>query len=160
MDPKIFFQLPQNSTQKQYEALRAFYAEEKSACEVASQYGYTTSSFYSLARDFKKLLNNPDIALNKFFIDSKPGPKPKEQEANIDNLIIILRKKYLSVSDIKSILDSQKLEISETYIYSLLKREGFARLPRRGIQAKRETASNVPITAPKTELLSGDSEYF
>jgi len=160
MDPKIFFQSPKNPTQKQYEDLRAFYVEKKPACDVAAQYGYTTTSFYSLSRDFKKLLNNQESALNKFFICSKPGPKLKNRTVSTDNLIIILRKKYLSVSDIKSILDSQDLKISETYIYSLLKREGFARLPRRGVQAKRETSSNVPIAAPKTTLLSWTSESF
>lgn len=160
MDPKIFFQTPKSPTQKQYEALRAFFVENKPAKDVASKYGYTASSFYSLTRDFKKLLNDPASALKKFFVYSQPGPKPKKQEANVNNLIIILRKKYLSVSDIKSILDSQNLDVSETYIYNLLKREGFARLPRRDIQTRRETAANVPIMAPKAELISEDRENF
>ena len=51
-----FFTKPQSIAHKQYEALRAFYVEGRSAAEVAEQFGYTLSSFYSLNRDFKQQL--------------------------------------------------------------------------------------------------------
>lgn len=41
MDATEFFEHPQAAAHKQYEALRAFYVENKSAAEVAQQFGYT-----------------------------------------------------------------------------------------------------------------------
>src|SRR6516165_3866860 len=132
MKPKDFFQTPLSPTQKQYEALRAFYLEEKTASEVAAQFGYTLSSFYSLTRDFKQFLTKSDRPVKRFFVDLQPGPKLRKQENDVYNMIILLRKKYLAVSDIKSILDAQGFSVSETSIYKISKKEGFARLPRRG----------------------------
>ena len=47
MDPKTFFTSPQNTVQKQYEALRAFYTGQCSAKEAAKRFDYTINSFYS-----------------------------------------------------------------------------------------------------------------
>ncbi len=115
MDPKEFFAAPQNTVQKQYEALRAFYTRECSGQEVARKYGYTLSSFYSLARDFKKKLEKGE-ADKLFFTPRASGRKPKDPSGEIGNLIVDLRKKYLSVSDIKAILDVQGYGISERHI--------------------------------------------
>jgi len=160
MEPKKFFQTPQNITQKQYEALRSFYLENKSASEVAAHFGYTLSSFYSLIRDFKQFLNKSDQPVKRFFIDPPTGPKLKKLENDTYNLIVLLRKKYLAVSDIKSILDAQQFSVSETYIYKVLKQEGFARLPRRSKQTKYESGSSLPVIAPKTVLLESVDEIF
>src|SRR5437899_1368260 len=117
MDPKFFFQNPQSVTQKQYDALRLFYLENKPANEIAAQFGYTISAFYSLIRDFKLFISTSEHPTQRFFIDLQPGPKQKKLTNEINDLIILLRKKYLAVSDIKSILDAQKYSVSETYIY-------------------------------------------
>jgi len=145
--------------QKQYEALGAFYFENKNAKEVASFFGYTKNSFYSLARDFSNYFKKRNLE-KRFFLESKSGPKAKPCEKDIHNLIIILRKKYLSVADIKAVLDSQNYDVSETYIYKLIKKEGFARLPRRSRQVKNETLSNVKIEALKTILIEKDLDSF
>jgi hypothetical protein len=160
MTPKTFFQTPLRAAQKQYEALRAFYLEEKTASEVAAKFGYTLSSFYSLTRDFKQLLAQSDQPVNRFFVDLQPGPKLKTHENDVYNMVILLRKKHLAVSDIKSILDAQGFSVSETYIYKVSKKEGFARLPRRGKQAKYESGSTIPVTAPKAILLEHVAETF
>lgn len=153
MNPAIFFQKPQSATQKQYDALRSFFYDKKDADIVAAQFGYTLSSFYSLIRDFKKFLKDSDNPTKRFFVEFFPGKKTKKQDDVVD-LIILLRKKYLSVSDIKSILDSQKKTVSETYIYKIIKREKFARLFRRSREVKHEVNSQVPILAPTASLLS------
>jgi len=160
MDPKSFFQKPQNTTQRHYEALRAFFVEDMNADEVAVSFGYTKAAIYSLTRDFRNFLNKSDFPASRFFVELHPGPKLMENKGDIDDFIIILRKKYLSVSDIKSILDSQNRTVSETYIYKVIKREGFGRLPRRGKVAKRETTSSIPISAPKSILHEEISESF
>jgi predicted DNA-binding protein YlxM (UPF0122 family) len=61
-----FFQFPQEIAHKQYEALRAFYLEGKSAAEVAQQFGYTLSAFYSLTRDFNQRLKQPNPTMTIF----------------------------------------------------------------------------------------------
>ena len=160
MDPKTFFQSPQNTAHKHYEALRGFFVEEMNAEDVAEMFGYTRGAIYSLTRDFGNFLKKSDKPVSRFFVESHPGPKQKEKMGDVDDFIIILRKKYLSVSDIKSILDSQNQTVSETYIYKVIKREGFGRLPRRGKVAKIETTSSIPISAPKSILHAEVSESF
>ena len=159
MQKKKFFKNTKNTAHKKYEALRAFYYEGKSAAQVAKMFGYTKNAFYSITRDFNKDLKEDSYPVNRFFINSSPGPK-KYQKSHIVNFIINLRKKYLSVSDIKSILDSQNFCISETFIYKIIKKEGFGRLPRRGIAAKNETISNSLVEAPKSVLLKKTKDDF
>ena len=160
MDPKLYFEKPQNTTQKHYEMLRAFFLENKGAEEVSKLFGYTKAAVYSITRDFRKYLIESKMPYERFFVEFQRGPKQKKEKADLDDLIVLLRKKYLSVSDIKSILDSQSYSVSETYIYNLIKREGFARLPRRGRLERNETRSDVTIDAPKTMLYNGLMESF
>lgn len=153
-----FFDNPNYSLHKQYEALRAYFYEKLSACEVAKRFGYTESSLYCFASAFKQL--DTKQLEKRFFAPLAVGRPTREYGSNIDQLIIALRKKYLSVPDIKAILDTQKQDISETYIYKLLKREGFARLPRRSKSAKVETLSQAKVSAPTASLLGDSDETF
>ena len=116
MNPTTFFANPQNTVQKQYEALRAFYVEKYSGEEVAERFGYTLSSFYSLTRDFKKHLLQDEPA-QFFFTPKVIGRKPKAEADQINQLIVGLRKKYLSVPDIKAIIDAQgQFMVSERHV--------------------------------------------
>ena len=152
--------MPRNTAHKQYEALRAFCYEKKPAQEVAQQFGYTIGTLYSLARDFKK--NSKLGTQDKlFFTEPQAGRKPREDHNEIHDLIVLLRKKYLSVPDIKSILDAQSKHISEKQIYNIISADGFARLPRRS-KLTRNTmpAITKTVTAPKTQLLENVQEEF
>lgn len=66
------------------------------------------------------------------------------------------------MSDIKAILDTQKQSISETYIYKLINKEGFARLPRRSKSTKADTLSQTKVPAPKMiyGVWTGGSGFF
>ena len=77
MEAIDFFTIPQSTAQKQYEALRAFYLDGRSAAEVAEQFGYTISSFYALNRDFKQRLKNSQTS-EQFFVSPIAGRKPKD----------------------------------------------------------------------------------
>ena len=147
-----FFHNPCNIQQKRYEALRLFYYDKKSASYVAKKFGYTISSFYSIAKDFKKSLNNESI-YKKYFAAISYGRTPKINSNQITKQIVGLRKKYLPINEIKVILDSRNINTSESHIYNVLKKEGFARLPRRDKKAKTQTISTLKVEAPKTELL-------
>lgn len=160
MHPLEFFQQPQNITHKQYEALRAFYVERQSAQAVAQRFGYTVSAVYSLARDFKQLLStqNPE---QRFFAPHQPGRKPLTGREKVRDLILTLRKKYLSVADIKAVLDALEASdyaVSESYIYETIAQEGFARLPRRSVATHHDTLAAVKLEAAKSVVLGAASK--
>jgi len=159
MTPKEFFISPQNTIQKQYEALRAFYAGGYSAEEAARRFGYKITSFYSLTRDFKKNLSLKSPA-RFFFISRKAGRKPQDVTGEINRLIIALRKKYLSVPDIKTVLNVQGYQVSEKYVYNVIKKDGFARLPRRSLSIREKATSTFKLEAPKTVMLDYTPETF
>ena len=159
MDPKEFFISPQNTIQKQYEVLRAFYAGGCSAEEAARRFGYKITSFYSLTRDFKKNLSLKSPA-QFFFISRKAGRKPQDVTGEINRLIISLRKKYLSVPDIKAVLNVQGYQVSEKYVYNVIKKDGFARLPRRSLSSREKATSTFKLEAPKTVMLDYSPETF
>ncbi len=75
----------------------------------------TAQKKYEALRDFLKDAANEDM----FFIDRKLGRREKDTEGNITALIINLRKKYLSVPDIKAIADSRGHKISVSF-FSLI----------------------------------------
>ncbi len=159
MNPKQFFTSPQNSTQKQYEALRAFFVGDCTAPEIAQQFGYTLNSFYSLIRDFKKKLAK-DSQGSFFFAAHQRGRKPKDATGKITSMILNLRKKYLSVPDIKTVLDVQGKRVSEKYVYNILNQDGFARLPRRDVITRQQVTSNLKLEAPKSISLDFAPETF
>jgi transposase len=116
---------PQNTNQRQYEALRAYFVEGVASAEAAARFGYTAGSFRSLVHQFRK---NPE---RSFF-----GPTPSErvQARRLDEerqRVIALRKQNLSIYDISQALAHEGRSLSPVAIASILKQEGFARLPRR-----------------------------
>ena len=48
MNPDVFFNIPQSVAQKQYEALRMFFLEKKSAKETAEKFGYKYRGFTTI----------------------------------------------------------------------------------------------------------------
>ncbi len=154
-----FFKDPRYPLHRQYEAMRAYFYEKLSAQNVAKRFGYSENSLYCFASAFKKQINFGRIE-ERFFAQLKVGRPSRKPDNKINQLIIELRKKYLSVPEIKTIVDIQESGISETYIYKLLKQQGFARLPRRSKQAKTETLSQAKIQAPSASLLEMQSENF
>lgn len=145
--------------QRRYEALRAYCLEERSAEEVAEVFGYTRSAVYSLARDFQKVLASPAPS-RAFFLLPQFGRKPQDQEGELEARIIALRKKYLSVSDIKATLDALGQVVSEKYVFSVIQKAGFARLPRRDREEKQAVFGELKLQAAKSTVLHYASEKF
>ena len=158
MDNFEFFLQPQNLFQKQYEALRMFYFEKKTAKEVAEKFGYTYRGFTTLAYNFSKKIkeNKPE---NIFFREFKKGKKQETQTAGARELIIETRKKYYSVEDIKVVLDAQNMQVSSKTIYNIISSEGFARLPRRSKLVKKQL-EEIKITPAKSVMLDFSKETF
>ena len=153
-----FFLQPFSVSQKQYEALRMYYVEKKTAIQVAEKFGYKYRAFTSLVSDFKNDIEQNNFS-DKFFIQKQAGRCRNEDENKIKNIIIKLRKKNFSIEDIKISLDAIDHKISENTIYLLLKNEGFAKLPKRSKQQKRQL-EKVKIKAQKTSLLPFEQEDF
>ncbi len=156
-----YFTNPENSKQKQYEALRAFFAEELSAQETAEKFGYGLHRFYSITKAFRKEFEAKS-KVDPFFISSKKGRKHKDIEGELKALIIDCRKQYLSIPDIKAMLDAKGHSLSLRYIHLVLKKEGFSRLPRRSQYSREDVKKEVvkKIEAPKSIPLSFELESF
>jgi len=159
MDMISYFDSPQNLYHRQYAAVRDFLYEKKSAHEVAQKYNYTKATIYSMARDFKKLLDGNKLD-DYLFSKTRLGRPEKTSTIQAKDKIISLRKHYLSVEEIKENLDAQGEKVSETFIYNSIKSAGFARLPKRTKLVKTDIQSNIKIEAPTTEKLKGACESF
>lgn len=123
MDLAQAFLAPQNTTHRQYEALRAYFVDKAPAAEVAKKFGYTVGSFHQLAHQFRQ---NPS---RRFFADS-PRPGAKSSDA-LRQQIVRLRKQNQSVYDISEALKKEGVTRSPVAVAEVLKQEGFAKLPRR-----------------------------
>ena len=158
MIPVDFFLHPLSVAQKQYEALRMYFVENKSAAEVALKFGYTYRGFTTTISEFRKKINAGKTD-GLFFLETHKGRKRTQSIYQSRELIISLRKKNYSVEDIKVVLDSKNLGISEKTIYNTIARDGFSKLPRRTRLIKQQ--KEVPqIQAEKSIPLSFDNEDF
>jgi len=119
------FLQPQNSTHRQYEALRAFFVEGLPSAEAARRGGYTAGSFRVLVHQFRQ---NPD---RQFFLPPAKGPKTAPKTERLREKVIALRKQNLSIYDISQTLTREVEPLSPVAVSLILKQEGFARLPRR-----------------------------
>jgi len=158
MDGLDFFTHPEFTAQKQYEALRMYYVENKEAAEVAEIFGYRYRAFTSLITGFRKSLHE-NTASGNFFVQRNPGRHRNKEGHKIKAMAVKLRKRNFSVEDIKIALDAAGYNVSENTIYLLLKNEGFARLPKRNRQEK-HSLDEVKIEAPKSSVLSFEHEGF
>ena len=158
MKPFDYFESRDLVVKKKYDALRDFFYNKENADAVAKKYGYTLSTFYSLTKEFRKVLsqNQQD---DYFFISKYKGRKHKEPAAGVDQLIIDMRKKNYSTEDILQSLQATGNKVSYQYVFQLLRLEGFAKLTRR---TKQEKASlEVPkLEAPVSKEISFDNESF
>ena len=157
MEPKQYFAKPSTVQQRQYEALRAFFLKEHTAAQSAEQFSYSLNTFYSLVRDFKLKLKSDE---EPFFASTKAGRKPKDTTGEVKSIIIAMRKKYMSVPDITSVLEAMGHHISEKYVYNVINEEGFDRLPRRSIETKKHVCSTIKLEAPKATPLKFKAERF
>jgi hypothetical protein len=122
-----FFAAPETTQQRQYEALRTYFVEEDPTAEVAQRFGYTPGSFRVLCHRFR---HDPDFR-QSFFQVLRTGPNHAPVRDRTRELIIALRKQYLSVYDIQHELAQAGQSLSAHSVTLILQEEGFARLPRR-----------------------------
>lgn len=122
-----FFLAPQFPLQRQYEALRAFLVEDEPSGDVARRFGYSPSSFRVLCHQFR---HDPHKRASFFRLPQR-GPQSAPARDRVRDLAVAMRKRNLSVYDIRQELDALHLPISINSLTVLLREEGFSRLPRR-----------------------------
>jgi hypothetical protein len=137
------FLTPTNSTHRQYEALRAFFAENLSSQEAARRFGYSPGSFRVLAHQFRQDPQRP------FFLPPAKGPHHAPKSDPWRQKIVQARKQNLSIYDISRLLQEQGHRLSPVSIAHILKEEGFARLPRRADEERPDHPR--PETAPPAD---------
>jgi transposase len=145
INPNIiqFFSDPVLPLHRQYLALRSFYFEEKSAEDVAAQFGYSVHAVYSMAKSFKnKLESSTQNGTELFFQKQGVGRPKQERDPGLVELIVSYRKKQLSIPDIKIILNAKGHDVSEGLIYRVSDENGFARLPKRSSEQRQELMEN------------------
>jgi hypothetical protein len=140
---KVFLE-PANSTQRQYEALRAFFVEGLPSEEAAKRFGYTPGSFRVLCHEFRK---NPR---REFFLPPAKGPQAAPKVDRLREEVIALRKQNLSIYDISRTLDHAERKLSPAAISVVLREEGFARLPRR--RDDERPPGTTPEVAPVADV--------
>ena len=142
MDLADVFLTPQNSNHRQYEALRAYFVDRLPAAEVARRFAYTVGSFHQLVHQFRQ---KPQ---RRFFAEpSRPGVKSDDA---VRQQIVRLRKQNLSIYDISAALKRDNIPRSSVAVASVLKKEGFAKLPRR---ADEERPSGIrPTQADRADV--------
>jgi hypothetical protein len=129
-----FFLEPLHASQRQYEALRAFFVEGLSGAETAARFGYSAGSFRVLVHRFR---HGPSRA---FFTPPAKGPQIAPKSDPVREPIIALRKQNLSIYDISRALTKEGHPLSPVAVSLVLKEEGFARLPRRCDDERPQTA--------------------
>ena len=97
-DPQArFFLAPETSQQRQYEALRNYFVEKVPSHEVAHRFGYTPGAFRVLCHQFR----HDPAKRAVFFPPFTPGPHAAPKRDRVRNLAVAMRKRNLSVYDIR-----------------------------------------------------------
>ena len=168
VDPTVerYFAEPSQTLHRQYLAMRSFLLEGGTAEAVAAKYGYTVSTVYTIARDFKiRLTTCLKQGVDPFFQVLKPGKKKMCRDDELVETILNFRKKHLSIPDIKVFLDGKGYNVSEGFIYNVCDEDGFARLPKRGKRERQELMMNSGyvgvLPAPESEVCTfSEPEQF
>jgi hypothetical protein len=121
---RVFLE-PSNSTHRQYEALRAYFVDHRPSAEAARRFGYSPGSFRVLCHQFRQ---DPH---RQFFAPPTHGPQIAPKQDRAHDTVVALRKQNLSIYDISRALVESGQPLSPPGVAAILKKEGFARLPRR-----------------------------
>src|SRR5271165_1685076 len=88
-----FFAAPESALQRQYEALRAYFVDQRPSAEVAQQFGYSRGSFRVLCHQFRHDADKRD----RFFQDPHTASHHAPARDQVRDLVVALRKQYMSV---------------------------------------------------------------
>lgn len=157
MKPISYFSKPLTTQQSHYEALRAFYVNGEDIEQIISKFNFTHSYFKKLRFFFKNQLKQGH---DPFFIQKKRGPQQRRTSSAVVEQIIALRKQNHSIADIKANLHSKNHTLSLDAVDQILKKEGFAPLPKRTRTERLKTQIPENLSSPKSAALIIQDDTF
>jgi transposase len=121
------FTAPDQTNQRRYEAIRAYYVEGLTYQQAGARHGYTRWAMIDLVRQYKA------GKLTLFAPPRKPGPAPGTAPAKdrVRGRVIELRRQGLSSYEISARLTVEHTPLNRTSVAEILAEEGFGRLLRR-----------------------------
>jgi hypothetical protein len=151
-----FFRQPDTASQRQYEALRAYFVEQLPSREVATRFGYSPGAFRVLCHQFRHDAGKRAA----FFARAYSGPRSSPAREPIRERVVALRKRNFSVYDIQRQLAEAGHTVSINTLSLLLREEGFARLPRRGDDERPPTVRAEPAPIADVRALDLQPRSF
>jgi transposase len=143
------FTEPTAAAHRRYEALRAYFVEERSAGEIAERFGYTKASVQTLISTYRQA----DLA--ELFAHARPGPKHQPKKDAARERAIVLRRSRHGIEEIVSELERAGTPLSRTAVWELLREAGLSRMPKRAAAAKPEPEPER-LQAPKVRVLADE----
>ncbi len=153
------FQQPHSPAQRHYEICRAYFHEGSTADQLAERFQLHVGTVRAIVRDFAR---EPDV--NAFFAATQPGRKTAPKRAAIHERACALRRQGATLADIHAALDREGFEVSESYLFRVLRRAGLtATRQQRATRQPGEYAKDgsvVPEVADVRALSLEDGRQF
>lgn len=153
-----FFTAPAGTTQRRYEALRAYLVDGEPAAVVADRFGYTPAALNSAVRDFR-------AGGREFFLSGTPGPKSAPGKDAARARIVQLRADGYSIDEIAAALTAGGTSLNRTGIAEVIAEAGLPRLwrrpdaerggPRREVLPRAEVLDFADLPARSPTKLAG-----
>ena len=150
------FQQPDLPGQRHYEICRAYFHDATPADEIAKRFHLHVGSVRAIVRDFAR---DPDV--NSFFAAAGPGRKTSPKRDAIHQRACELRRQGATLADIRAALQREGFDVSESYLFRLLRRAGLAATRQRRPYGNRaNTPTMVPScpTSPTSERWSSRTD--
>jgi transposase len=141
------FEHPTLAVQRQYEVCRAYFLEKCAAATLAERFGMHVGSIQAIVRDFAY---DPDPA--QFFDQRHPGRKTAPKRDAVLRRACDLRRAGATFAAIRAQLAEEGFELSESYVFRLLQREGVPTPPRRRLPGPGDTAADGSLVPPVADV--------
>jgi transposase len=143
------FTEPKAAAHRRYEALRAYFVEERAAGEIAERFGYTKASVQTLISTYRQ------ADLDELFAHARPGPKRQPKKDAARDRAITLRRQRHGIEEIVAELKRAGTPLSRTAVWEILSEAGLSRLPKPAAAPKSEPAPER-LGAPKVRVLQDE----
>lgn len=139
---------PRHPLHRRYEAIRAYLVEDASPQEIQRRFGYAPASIHVLASRFRR------EGITPFFRDFiSRGRKNRPVAEPLRDVIVLLRRLGLSVTDIADRLTQEGRKVSFATVWHILREEGMGRrLPRRSARQRTVPPTLHPPVADIREV--------
>jgi transposase len=115
------FQQPDSSAHRHYEICRAYFHESAPADDIAKRFHLHVGSVRAIVHDFAR---DPDV--NSLFAAVTPGRRTSPKRDAVHERACSLRRQGATLADIRATLQQEGFDVSEPYLFRLLRREGLA----------------------------------